>query len=73
MRPIIGRLIDDNYARQIRLPRDGRDFRTKELRDFGSNLEAKVATQRAWMADQATRAAGKVLYFGGQQRGGVAK
>jgi hypothetical protein len=73
MRPIIGRLIDDNYARQIRLPRDGRDFRTKELRDFGANIETKVAQQRAWMADQQSRAAGKVLYFGGQQRGSAAK
>lgn len=49
------------------------DFRSKDQRDAGANLETKVAKQRAWYADRQARDAGKVLYFGGQQRGSAAK
>jgi hypothetical protein len=64
-RPIIGRLIDDNYARQVRIPRTMPDFRTPELLAAGQNVEKRIAEQRAWFADmQRLKASSKVLRFG---------
>lgn len=64
MRPIIGKLIDDNYARQIRLPRTLPDFRTTTMQKVGSKLAQRVIERRAWLAEQ-QRKPGKVLRFGG--------